>query len=286
MAKRTKVVHRRSGRAGTSSIQSLKRQLKAHAARKAVRLHKPRLQFEWVQAITPAQWNLYRAAIHAIRDSGIPFVLGGGFALATYTGRWRNTKDIDFYILRRDRQKAIDALTDAGFTDLYSQQPYDRKWIYRSIRLGVIVDIIWAMANQRAQVDEHWFHGAPPVSIRGEPLSVVPMEEFLWCKLYIMQRDHCDWTDVLNLLFAAGEEMDWAHLLSRLDDDWPLLKAVLTLYGWLCPKRASQLPQALRDKLRLDTPVIPRRMRRNRIRLLDTRAWFAALLPKNKPLEV
>ena len=81
--------------------------------------------------------------------------------------------------------------------------------------------------------------------VRGEALAVVPREEFLWCKLYILQRDHCDWTDVFNLLYAVGPQLDWEHLLTRLEEDWPLLKGVLTVYGWLCPKQAKRLPESL-----------------------------------------
>jgi hypothetical protein len=246
----------------------------------------PRLQFEWVDAVTDEQWATYRDAIRVLRAAGIRFLLGGGFALATYIGRWRNTKDIDFYIMREDRDNVVEALAKAGFEDLFEHVPYDRKWIYRSTRDGVIVDIIWAMANQRAQTDEQWFEPAPAATVRGEALKVIPMEEFLWCKLYIMQRDHCDWTDVFNLLYAVGRELDWDHLLARLEEDRPLLKGLLTVYGWLCPEQARDLPKWLREEL--DLPELERQIERKRdhIRLLDTRGWFAALLPKDKPLEV
>jgi hypothetical protein len=211
-------------------------------------------------------------------------MLGGGFALAAYIGRWRDTKDIDFYIMREDRNKAVRALTRAGFKDLFSRLPYDRKWIYRSKRNGVIVDIIWAMANQRAQTDEAWFDRARTATVRGEALAVIPMEEFLWCKLYIMQRDHCDWTDAFNLVYAVGPQVNWPRLLARLEEDWPLLAGLLTVYSWLCPRHARRLPVALRRKLKL--PRVPAQMKRNHIRLLDTRRWFAAMLPRNKSLEV
>jgi len=246
----------------------------------------PRMQFEWADAMDDEVWACYRRAIEAMRASGIRFLLGGGFALATYTGRWRNTKDIDFYIMEKDRDAAIAALTQAGFEDLFPQLPYDRKWIYRSTKSGVIVDIIWAMANQRAQVDEIWFENAVTASVRNERLQVVPLEEFLWCKVYILQRDHCDWTDIFNSLYAAGPLVDWDHLLWRLEEDWPLLKGLLMVYGWLCPKQARELPASLRKRLALPTPEPPRQQGRNRIRLLDSRGWFAALLPKDKPLEV
>jgi len=213
-------------------------------------------------------------------------LLGGGFALAAFTGRWRDTKDIDFYISPGDRDRAVAALSRAGFVDYYDRRPYDRKWIYRSVKAGVIVDIIWSMANQRTQVDDAWFERAGYVTIRGEKLDVVPMEEFVWCKLYIIQRDHCDWTDILNLIYARGQYMEWNHLTARLEDDSALLKAILTVYAWLCPKQAVKLPRWLWGRLSLPEPAAMREPSHDRIRLLDSRAWFAALQPKAKKLEV
>lgn len=244
-----------------------------------------KLQSEWTKAIDDEQWAIYAAAIDALRRAGIRFLLGGGFALAAYIGRWRNTKDIDFYIMQTDRDAAVEALTKAGFGDLFPQLPYDRKWIYRSTRDGVIVDIIWAMANQRAQVDDVWFARAPVIKVRDAALPVVPVEEFLWCKLYIMQRDHCDWTDVFNVLYAAGPQVDWEHVLKRAGEDWPLLKGLLTVFGWLCPGSARELPEWLQQKLQLPEPT-PSSENRDRVRLLDSRDWFAGVLPKEKPLEV
>jgi len=245
------------------------------------------LQFRWAEAISTSEWATYRAAMQAVRAAQLPFLLGGGFALATFIGHWRDTKDIDFYIMPEAREKTIAALTRAGFADYYAQRRYDRKWIYRSVRDNVIVDIIWSMANQRAQVDDLWFKRAGSVVVRGEKLGVLPMEEFTWCKLYIVQRDHCDWTDIFNLFHFCGQRLDWAHLIWRLREDIPLLKGALTVYSWLCPGKARELPSTLWRRLRLDPPSSTEPpIRRDRVRFLDSRAWFAATKPKHAKLEV
>jgi hypothetical protein len=249
------------------------------------RAKKPR--FRWAEAISEPEWLTYSKAIDVLRDSGIPAMLGGGFALATFTGRWRDTKDIDFYIRPEDRDAAVAALSGAGFTDYFSLRPYDRKWIYRSTKSGVIVDIIWAMANQRAQVDDSWFMRAESGQVRDEEVKVLPLEEFMWCKLYILQRDHCDWPDLLNLLYASGPRLDWDYLIERLEEDLPLLKGLLSVYSWLCPRNARELPARLWRRLGLPPALgVPTRLKRDHIRLLDGRYWFAALGPSGKKLEV
>src|SRR5258706_2642889 len=244
------------------------------------------LQFDWARSISKSEWDIYLKAIHVFRDAGVQSMLGAGFALATFTGRWRDTKDIDFYVRPRDRRAAIAALARSGFADYYSKQRYDRRWIHRNSKSNVIVDIIWSMANRRAAVDEVWFELAGSVWIRGVELAVIPMEEFLWCKLYILQRDHCDWTDSLNLIYARGHQIDWNHLIRRLGEDTPLLTALLSVYRWLCPTRARQLPAALWNKVGLPLPQPAPGFERKRIRWLDSRAWFAALQPKKAKLDV
>jgi hypothetical protein len=244
-----------------------------------------KLQFHWADNISDDEWEIYLTAIRVVRDTGVPFLLGGGFALATFTGRWRDTKDIDFYIRPKDKAVVVAALTKAGFADYYSRLKYDRRWIHRNVKSDVIVDIIWSMANQRAQVDEIWFKRAAWVTIRGEKIAVLPMEEFLWCKLYILQRDHCDWTDIFNLLYARGPEIDWRHLMNRLEEDTPLLRAMLTVYGWLRPNRARRLPKGLWKQLQIPAPTMIE-PKWNRVRLLDSRLWFAALAEPSAKLEV
>jgi hypothetical protein len=270
-----------------SRSKRLRKRVSAAPASSRRRVQKNELKFRWAETVAAEEWRVYCLAIKALRKEEIPFMLGGGFALATLTGRWRDTKDIDFYIHPRDRDRAAKVLTEAGFKDYFETRPYDRKWIYRTTQSGVIVDIIWAMANQRAQVDNLWFKRASTISVRGETLKVLPLEEFMWCKLYIMQRDHCDWMDVLNLLYAVEGRLDWKHLIERLEEDVPLLKGLLLVYAWLCPWAARELPPGLWRRLGLPPGGGARPdPERDHIRLLDTRHWFAALQPDTQKLEV
>lgn len=242
---------------------------------------------DWGANISNDEWVLYREAMQAVRQGGVPFMLGGGFAQATFTGRWRSTKDIDLYLLPAQRDAAVTALSNAGFADYYKKLPYDRRWIYRSTKDDVLVDIIWSMANQRAVVQRDWFDHAASLRIRGEVLQVLPREEFMWCKLYVLQRDRCDWIDIFNLLYSSGPDLDWDRLIRRLEDDWPLLQGVLAVYAWLHPERAALLPQSLRDKYGLSAPDPTKAGEwRRRVRLLDSRAWFSGLRARGEKLEI
>ena len=51
----------------------------------------------WASIVPDDQWNTYLDAIRVTRKTGARFLLGGAFGLAGYTGRWRNTTDLDFF---------------------------------------------------------------------------------------------------------------------------------------------------------------------------------------------
>jgi hypothetical protein len=234
---------------------------------------------EWSAQLPEKEWALYDSVLNGAAEREIPFALGGAFAVATYTGCWRNTKDLDLYVPPEHKDRMIQLLADLGMVDYFDTKEYDRWWIYRGARDGNIVDIIWAMANHRQQIDELWMSG-PEVPIRGHRVRVLPAEAMLWDKLYIMQRDRCDWPDVLNLLYATGAEVNWEMLLRRVGDDLPLMAGVLSVFRWLAPDRAAQFPSWIwrRVGLAAGKPASsagPDDFNKRRVDLLDRRVWFA-----------
>ncbi|MFL5534093.1 MAG: nucleotidyltransferase family protein [Gemmatimonadales bacterium] len=221
------------------------------------------------------EWAVYRNVLRRASERGIRFAFGGAFATAEYTGELRNTKDFDIYIRPVDRAAMIQVMGEAGLTDHFDRLAYDHSWIYRASQGDIIVDAIWAMANHRAEVDEDWLSRGPEVSILGEPLRAIPIEELIWSKLYVLQHERCDWTDIFNLLDARLETIYWDRLLSRLSEDAPLLVGAVSVFSWLAPDRASAIPPGVRDRLGLhELPTGSSDVSRARANLLDSRPWF------------
>jgi hypothetical protein len=238
-------------------------------------------QVQWEELIPEEQSSRYGCVLQAIREDGLEFALGGGLALSVYTGRLRNTKDLDLYIRPEHRDRLVTLLEGCGLTDYFETVPYDRNWIYRSHNNGVIVDAIWAMANQRAQVDEHWLAKGKVIRMFGEEFRVVPPEELIWSKLYVVQRDRCDWPDILNLIWAIGPELDWRHLMDRVAEDVPLIRGVLSIFSWMSPDRARAIPHWVWQSLGLTVQghASGPEGRPARWELLDTRPWFCPAVP-------
>lgn len=222
------------------------------------------------------QWRVYEPVIASARRQGLGFAVGGGLAVSLYTGAWRNTKDLDIYVLPGDRDAMVAMTQRCGMTDYYDELPYDRNWIYRATRGGMIVDVIWAQANGYDPIDALWLSHGPEIRIHGETLRLVPPEEMIWSKLHVLQRDRCDWPDVINIVYAAGPLMDWERLIERLNGALPLLAAALLTFAWVAPGRAGELPGWLWQRLGLQAPP-PRDILRDddHIFRLDSRPWFA-----------
>jgi hypothetical protein len=194
-----------------------------------------------------------------------------------YTGVGRYTKDLDLYILPEHREWAIDVMGQCGLEDYFDIKPYNREWIYRAFNGDIIVDSIWAMANRRADVDTAWLERGPVIRMFDQEFPVIPPEELIWSKLYVLQRDRCDWPDILNLICATGPSLDWNHLLRRVEDDLPLVKGLVSVFSWVSPERAKQLPSWIWKKLDLAPPAGSMHApegRPPRPDLLDTRPWF------------
>lgn len=224
----------------------------------------------WSECLGDDQKSLYRRVMGEARRRGLLFAIGGGFARNAYTGLWRNTKDLDIFVLERDHEDFVRLLTDLGLSDYCEHEAYDRSWIYRSCQGDQIVDVIWQMANHRARVDEVWLKTGPSIMLEGESFPVIPPEETLWTKLYILQRERCDWPDALNLIGAVGPELDWGRLIDRVAADTPLLSAVLNVFGWICPARSQHLPAWIWSRLHVERPGGGE----SRADFLDSRPWM------------
>ena len=232
----------------------------------------------WFPDIPDEEWTVYRPVLQLAVRERVPFALGGGFAFSYYTGIWRNTKDLDLYTTSALRGTLIDIISDAGFDDYFDIASYDRSWIYRGHLKGLIMDVIWQMANGRAQVEPEWIERSPRINVRGLPLRVLPMEELAYTKIYVMQRDRCDWPDLLNILFTRGQALDWKHMFNLLGDDRPLLRGLMCVFSWLCPDGASALDEDLWRQLDLPVPTQgPSCQSDSRVKLLDSRPWFVPL---------
>jgi hypothetical protein len=182
--------------------------------------------------------EFYCSAIDALHEASIEFLVGGAFALRTYTGIERNTKDLDLMIRPRDVDRTIEVCRGLGFRADYAFT----HWLAKVHCGEYLIDVIFRAGNGLCEVDDAWFSNARETEILGRKLPIAPVEEIIWQKAYIMERERFDGADVMHLLRSCAGEMDWKRLLSRFGEDWRVLLSHLVLFGFVYPAERHLIP--------------------------------------------
>ncbi|MCX6344209.1 MAG: nucleotidyltransferase [Armatimonadetes bacterium] len=215
---------------------------------------------------------LYIKALTALRDAGVNYMLGGALAVYYYTNWWRNTHDVDVYVVHEDLDLAMDALARAGFHDLGEQAVGDSEWIYHAGRESIIVDVIWRFANLANYVSLDWLERAPDCRFLGIDAKVLPPEEVVWIKAFVINRHRCDWPDVMRLIKNQCDNINWDRLLDMLGEHWLLLAGLVDVFDWQNPQSVNCIPRHIREEIarrRKDYWDNPPPLAEGRERLLD-----------------
>jgi hypothetical protein len=219
------------------------------------------------QTTTQAPQNLlseetkafYREAMRALDEAKLPFLVGGAYAYARYTGITRHTKDFDVFVHPRDFDRALEVFARKGWQ---TERTFSH-WLGKGYQGEDFVDVIFGAGNGVARVDDLWFEHAVRETVLDYPTRLIPAEEMIWSKSLIMERERFDGADVSHVLHSRAREMDWDRLLRRFDPNggWRVLLAHLTLFGYIYPGDASLIPnrviETLTDRLRCETAEPP-----------------------------
>ncbi len=193
----------------------------------------------------PKRRKFYYQVLTALRDSAIPYLVGGAYALGCYTGIRRDTKDFDIFVKPRDTDGILCALSDAG----YKTELTDGIWLGKAFHNDELVDVIFGSANGIAVVDEEWFTHASEGEILDFTVKFIPPEEMIWSKAFVMTRDRYDGADIAHVLLKQSEYMDWERLLHRFDPNWRILLNYFVLFGFIYPSERDRIPIWIMDEL-------------------------------------
>lgn len=200
----------------------------------------------------------YRHILSELRHEGIPFAVGGAYALRFHTGIVRQTKDLDLFLRRQDLERALNLLGTAG----YRTEVTHSHWLGKVYAGHDFVDIIFSSGNGVAVVDDSLFRHATEGVLLGVPVLWCPVEEMIWSKAYVMERERYDGADVAHLLHVCGTRIDWPRLLERFGSHWRLLFGHLVLFGFIYPGDQKSIPAwvqlELSRRLRLEISAAQR----------------------------
>ncbi len=187
----------------------------------------------------------YRRLLRLLLQHELPFLIGGAYGFAHFTGIRRPTKDLDIFVRQHDWEQLARLAADAG----YQAELTYTHWLGKIVDGSAFVDVIFNSGNGLSPVDDAWFAHATEAQVLGLPVKLCPAEESLWTKAFIMERERYDGADVVHLLHACGSRMDWPRLLQRFGPHWRVLLSHLVLFGFVYPGERQRVPTAVMNEL-------------------------------------
>ena len=203
-----------------------------------------------LEEFDPSAFRFYRHTFAILKEAKIPFLLGGAYAFGHYTGIARHTKDLDLFVRPAHVRQTLQALAAAG----YRSELLFSHWLGKAFHGNDFVDIIFSSGNGLCGVDDAWFDHAIDGEVLGADVRLIPVEEMIWQKAYIMERERFDGGDVNHLLRARGRQLDWTRLLARFGAHTRVLLGHLILFGFVYPEDRDSVPAHILSDLiaRLD----------------------------------
>lgn len=195
--------------------------------------------------LPPHTAAFYSEVMAALEAANVPFLIGGAFAGEVYTDIGGHTKDLDLFLAPGDVRRALTAARRRGF----AASVVARHWLAKIGKDADFVDVIFGSGNGIAVVDEGWFAHARPAEVLGFEARLIPVEEMIWSKGYIMERERFDGADVAHLLRVHGRTLDWRRLLDRFGDHWRVLLAHVVLFDFSYPTDRGRIPAWVRREL-------------------------------------
>ena len=183
--------------------------------------------------------TFYLAALDLLEAHRLPFLVGGSFAYARYTGIDRETKDLDIFVRPEDVPRTLAAFEAAGHrTESLIRIGWPKSGRpSMSSMSSTVPATVW-------RVDDEWFAHAAESEVLGRRLQLCPLENRLVEGVRAGTRT-VRRADVLHLLREAGRDIDWPRLVARFGDYWPVLLSHLVSFHFVYPDHRDSVPSGL-----------------------------------------
>jgi hypothetical protein len=169
----------------------------------------------------PDLLDAMKQAAAALRDAGVPYLLGGGLA-AWARGGPPTEHDVDFFVKPADAEHALAALVEAGMTP---ERPPEG-WLLKAHLGETLIDLIFRPAA--GEIDDGYFERAEEMEVAAQTMPVASLGDVLTTKLLALTEQEPDLSSVLELARSLREQIDWGFVRERTGDA-PFARAFFTL---------------------------------------------------------
>jgi Uncharacterised nucleotidyltransferase len=157
----------------------------------------------------------------ALKQSGIPFALGGSFAVYAHGGH-SSDHDVDFLIREQDKERVLEELAAMGFE--VAQPPED--WLAKVYDDGRMVDLIYRPVE--TPVTDETLRETEVLPVEAISMPVLSATQLMIHKLLSYTQHHCDFATGLPVARSLREKIDWDRVRKEATGS-PCAEAFLVL---------------------------------------------------------
>jgi hypothetical protein len=188
---------------------------------------------------------LKRAAA-ALREAGVPFLLGGSLA-SWARGGPESSHDLDLMIRPDDVEAALAALQEEGMRP--ERPPED--WLVKAWDGDTLVDLIFAPKGM--EVDDELIARGEELAVLGMDMRVMTLEDVLVTKLMAITEHALRFEGPLRISRALREQIDWDSVRVRTESS-PFARAFFVLLEGLDVVPAGTPEHRRETRVRVVTP--------------------------------
>jgi hypothetical protein len=182
-----------------------------------------------------------KKAAAALREAGVPFMLGGGLACWARGGP-ESDHDLDLMVKPTDADRALEVLVSIG---MRPEKPPEG-WLYKAWdQNGVMIDVIFKPVGM--PITDDVFSRAVELEVAAVPMLVMTLEDIMVTKLLALDETALDFGGPLDIARSLREQIDWDDVRNRTDGS-PFARAFFTLVEGLKivePQQAARPSDAL-----------------------------------------
>ena len=167
----------------------------------------------------------------ALKADGVPFALGGGYALWVGGGP-EPSHDVDLVVAETDIELAATSLAAAGLR--VERPPED--WLFKAYcdpngstqpaEEPALVDVLHRLGG--VPVAHSLLDTAREYEVLGVRIPVLPPTPIMIAKLRSLSEHYCDFASLLPVVRAVREQLDWTEIRKETEDN-PFAEAFLLL---------------------------------------------------------
>jgi hypothetical protein len=193
--------------------------------------------------------RFYADSLRLLKESQIPFLVAGTFAVNCYTGINRATKDLDIFCKAGDFPRILLHFREHDFETV----TVDERWLAKVKQGDCFFDVIFSSTAAVVTISDLWFQESHPAEIYGVPLQLTPPTEMIWSKALLQNRHRYDGADIAHLILRQSERIDWKRLLTHMEQYWEVLLIHILNFRFIYPSERDKIPRWLLEELMLRT---------------------------------